>query len=55
MGLVKTVGLVLHPGRDCTPAMHTLLGWARDRSVTVLSLDSERGRVPGPTEPRDIG
>jgi len=51
MGLVKTVGLVLHPGRDCTPAMQTLLGWARGRAVTVLALDSERGRVPGPTEP----
>jgi NAD+ kinase len=51
MGLVKTVGLVLHPGRDCAEAMQTLLSWARDRSVTVLSLDSERGRVPGPTEP----
>ena len=49
MGLVKTVGLVLHPGRDCTPAMQTLLSWARDRSVTVLALDRERERVPGPT------
>jgi NAD+ kinase len=51
MGLVKTVGLVLHPGRDCAPAMQTLLSWARDRSVRVLALDSERGRVPGLTEP----
>ncbi len=53
MGLVKTVGLVLHPGRDCTPAMQALLGWARDRSVTVLALDHERDRVPGPTQPAD--
>ncbi len=57
MGLVKTVGLVLHPGRDCTPAMHTLLSWARDRSATLLAVDGERQRVPGPTtlaDPADL-
>lgn len=55
MGLVKAVGVVLHPGRDCTGAMHTLLGWARDRSVTLLALDGERDRVPGDTGPASPG
>jgi NAD+ kinase len=47
---MKVVGLVLHPGRDCTGAMYTLLGWARSRDVTVLTLEHERDRVPGDTE-----
>ncbi len=54
---MKVVGLVLHPGRDCTPAMRTLLDWARGRGVTVLTLEHERDRVPGDTElaaPEDL-
>ena len=54
---MKVVGLVLHPGRDCTGAMYTLLGWARSRGVTVLTLEHERDRVPGDTElatPEDL-
>jgi NAD+ kinase len=46
VGMVKTVGLVLHPGRDCDSAMFTILSWASGRGVTVLALDGEADRVP---------
>jgi NAD+ kinase len=45
MGLVHTVGLVLHPQRDCTPALSTITGWAREHAVTVLGLAAEVGRL----------
>jgi NAD+ kinase len=48
--LVNTVGLVLHPARDCNSALFTLLAWAGKRKVTVLALEEEAGRVPGPVE-----
>ena len=57
MGMVKTVGLVLHPGRDCNSAMFELLAWASKRKVTVLALEDEASRVPGPVEvvgPQDL-
>jgi NAD+ kinase len=44
--MVKTVGLVLHPGRNCDSAMLTILSWASGRGVTVLALDGEAERVP---------
>lgn len=47
MGLVSVVGLVLHPGRDCNPAMDMITDWARDRNVTVLGLDGETKRISG--------
>ncbi len=50
MGMVNTVGLVLHPGRDCNSAMFTLLSWASERKVTVVALDGEAGRVPSHVE-----
>ena len=50
MGMVNTVGLVLHPGRDCNSAMFELLAWASKRKVTVLVLEGEASRVPGPAE-----
>jgi len=46
VGMVKTVGLVLHPGRNCDSAMFTILSWASGRGVTVLALDGEASRVP---------
>jgi NAD+ kinase len=46
VGMVKTVGLVLHPGRNCDSAMLTILSWASGRGVTVLALDGEAERVP---------
>lgn len=45
MGLVHTVGLVLHPERDSVPAIDTIMDWARRRDVTVLGLPDEVGRI----------
>jgi NAD+ kinase len=50
VGMIKTVGLVLHPGRDCNSAMFELLAWASGRKVTVLAAEDEASRVPGPVE-----
>ena len=50
MGMVKTVGLVLHPGRNCNSAMLTILKWASDRKVTVLGLEGEADRIPTPVD-----
>ena len=47
MGHVKTVGIVLHPRRDCSPAMRTIAGWAREREATVLGLVDEVARIGG--------
>src|SRR5690242_17519338 len=46
MGMVKTVGLVLHPGRNCDSAMFTILKWASERQVTVLGVEGEADRIP---------
>jgi NAD+ kinase len=43
--MIKTVGLVLHPARNCAGAMDTILSWASGRGVTVLALDGEAERV----------
>jgi NAD+ kinase len=45
MGLVHTVGLVLHPQRDSEVAIDTIVGWARGRSATVLGLREEVDRI----------
>ena len=50
MGMVNTVGVVLHPGRDCNSAMFELLAWASGRKVTVLAAEDEASRVPGRVE-----
>ncbi len=50
MGMIKTVGVVLHPGRDCNSAMFELLAWASGRKVTVLAAEDEASRVPGRVE-----
>ncbi|WP_239160218.1 NAD(+)/NADH kinase [Virgisporangium ochraceum] len=43
--MVHVVGIVLHPRRDCTPAVDTILAWAKERDVTVLGLSDEIGRI----------
>jgi NAD+ kinase len=48
--MINTVGLVLHPGRDCNSAMFELLAWAGSRKVTVLAAQDEASRVPGRVE-----
>jgi NAD+ kinase len=45
MGMVHVVGIVLHPRRDCTPAVDTILAWAKERDATVLGLADEIGRI----------
>ena len=50
MGMINTVGVVLHPGRDCNSAMFELLAWASGRKVTVLAAEDEASRVPGRVE-----
>jgi NAD+ kinase len=45
MGMISTVGLVLHPERDCTGAMEMIVKWARSREATVLGLIGEADRI----------
>ncbi|WP_433604213.1 NAD(+)/NADH kinase [Dactylosporangium sp. CA-139114] len=45
MGMVHTVGLVLHPRRDSKPAIDAVIDWARSRDATVLGLPDEVGRI----------
>ncbi|NMH99680.1 NAD(+)/NADH kinase [Pseudonocardia sp. K10HN5] len=45
---MNTVGLVLHPGRDCATAVRTIAEWARAREVAVLGLEDEIGRIGAP-------
>src|SRR5215211_1091542 len=45
MGLVHTVGLVLHPERDSKMAIDTIIGWADQRAATVLGLRDEVARI----------
>jgi NAD+ kinase len=45
MGMVKVVGLVLHPRRDCGSAIDAIVAWAARREVTVLGLHDEINRI----------
>ncbi|GIE93134.1 NAD(+)/NADH kinase [Paractinoplanes rishiriensis] len=45
MGMVKVVGLVLHPRRDCGAAIEAIVAWAARRDVTVLGLHDEIDRI----------
>ena len=45
MGMIKVVGLVLHPRRDCGSAIDAIVKWAASRDVTVLGLQDEIGRI----------
>ncbi|GAB2619014.1 hypothetical protein Aab01nite_32920 [Paractinoplanes abujensis] len=45
MGMVKVVGLVLHPRRDCGSAIEAIVDWAERRNVTVLGLHDEIDRI----------
>jgi NAD+ kinase len=48
MPSIATVGLVLHPRRNCSPATATLAAWAAARNVSVLGLAGEIERA-GPS------
>ena len=43
--MVKVVGLVLHPRRDCGSAIDAIVRWAASRNVTVLGLHDEITRI----------
>ena len=43
--MVKVVGLVLHPRRDCGSAIDAIVRWADARDVTVLGLHDEITRI----------
>ena len=43
--MIKVVGLVLHPRRDCGAAIDAIVAWANRREVTVLGLHDEIGRI----------
>jgi NAD+ kinase len=45
MGMIKVVGLVLHPRRDCGAAIDAIVRWAQSRDVTVLGLRDEVDRI----------
>ena len=45
MTAIQTIGMVLHPLRDATDAVDTILSWAQDHLVTVLGLDAEVARL----------
>src|SRR4051812_24927168 len=45
MGMIKVVGLVLHPRRDCGSAIDAIVAWAARRGVTVLGLHDEINRI----------
>lgn len=53
MGMVGTVGLVLHPQRDSKKAIDTILRWAAAKGVTVLGLPEEVGRIDCTAVPVD--
>ncbi|MDI6101283.1 N-acetyltransferase [Actinoplanes sp. NEAU-A12] len=43
--MIKVVGLVLHPRRDCGSAIDAIVEWAAKRGVTVLGLPDEISRI----------
>jgi NAD+ kinase len=45
MGMIKVVGLVLHPRRDCGAAIDAIVAWAQRHDVTVLGLHDEISRI----------
>jgi NAD+ kinase len=45
MGMIRSVGLVLHPARDCSSVMGLICQWAAGHSVEVLGLPGEIGRI----------
>jgi NAD+ kinase len=45
MGMVNTVGLVLHPKRDSKTAIDAIIEWAMGRDGAVLGLPEEVGRI----------
>ncbi|HEY3750079.1 MAG TPA: NAD(+)/NADH kinase [Pseudonocardiaceae bacterium] len=49
MGMIGTIGLVLHPRRDCGGVIDTIAKWARDRDIDAVGLADEVHRTEGIT------
>jgi NAD+ kinase len=47
MGVIRTIGVVLHPQRDCLPVLEMIVKWAHARGTDVLGLTDEVDRVGG--------
>ena len=47
MGMISTIGLVLHPRRDCGGVIDTIAKWARERDIEALGLVDEVHRTEG--------
>jgi NAD+ kinase len=45
MGLIGSVGVVLHPRRDCAPTLRAVADWARGRGCQVLGVADEVARI----------
>jgi NAD+ kinase len=41
MGLISTIGLVLHPRRDCGGVIDTIARWAKSRDIHAIGLAEE--------------
>jgi NAD+ kinase len=48
---MHVVGLVLHPERDCTGAVGSILEWAARRRIEVLGIETEVRRLACTAEP----
>jgi NAD+ kinase len=48
---MHVIGLVLHPERDCSGAVGSVLDWADRRGIQVLGIDSEISRLACTADP----
>jgi NAD+ kinase len=48
---MHVIGLVLHPERDCSGAVASVLDWADRRGIQVLGIDSEISRLACTADP----
>jgi NAD+ kinase len=46
MGEIRATGLVLHPQRDCGPAIERIRRWATPRGIELFALPGEQGSGP---------
>ncbi len=48
---MHVVGMTLHPERDCSGAVGSILEWAMRRNIRVLAIDTEISRIVCTAEP----
>lgn len=49
--MIRAIGLVLHPRRDCVPVIETITAWAQARQTDVFGLTEEVVRANGLVKP----